>query len=281
MARTIKTASATAQELRDLLNAKYGIGGTAYWKDKALRNKLIDLGFSDEQFELPDAAPAPEASKAGPAVKKPRAVARKSVKTAKPDAAKMAGMPDEELHALFVSQGFSDQIASDMVALRTGRETTDDGIPLGEDDVVSGLENLGFTKSVAQELLGLRGMQKIGDVFGPGLEDKFVTVNIRRGAEKHGDQAVHVLVNGVRIDIPRGVDWPIRTPFLEALMHSEEIVYDEIKKPEEGLIPKKRIVLSYPVICKTAVPYDRERAEDIAREAQRSVRNQNAHMRVA
>ena len=145
--------------------------------------------------------------------------------------------------------------------------------------LVQGLMAQGMPEDEAKDIAGLtvnaQIQKQIRDSdevpYGPGKEHLYVTVRIRAEKGRGGNAPVPVSVNGNTIYIPRGVDQPIRTPFLEALMHAEQIVYEEILRPDEYGTPhtehRPRKSLTYPVELLTPIPYDRDEAEHVAQGA--------------
>ena len=113
-----------------------------------------------------------------------------------------------------------------------------------------------------------------GLVYGPGKENLYVTISIARGQGRMGNVPVPVMVNGVRQDIPRGVPWPVRTPFVEALMHAETIEYEEVVDAPHlprRYIPRKS--LSYPTQIMSSRPYDLAEARRVAEESTEALRS--------
>lgn len=147
------------------------------------------------------------------------------------------------------------------------------------EQLVQALMSQGMPEDEARDVAGLtvnaQIQKKIRDTdevpYGPGKEDLYVTVRIRPGQGKFGNEAVPLSVNGSTIHVPRGVDYPIRTPYLECLMHAEQIVYEEILRPDEYGVPhvehRPRKSLTHPVELLTPIPYDREEAERVAQQA--------------
>lgn len=146
------------------------------------------------------------------------------------------------------------------------------------DALVQALVQQGYNEAQARDLAGAtaethrRNLAANGEpAYGPGKEDLFVTVRIDPGPEKNGRVSmapVPVCVNGERIDIPRGIDWPIRTPFLEALEHAENITYDLVQPTPDDqpkLVP--HMAKAYPFQLLTPVPYDQAQAERVAEKA--------------
>ena len=83
---------------------------------------------------------------------------------------------------------------------------------------------------------------------GPGAEKMWCTIVIAVSEQQGGDQPVPAGVNGVVQFIPRGKECEVRVPFVEVLMHAQEIVYDPVMEPDginTRLVP--RVVQSYPL----------------------------------
>lgn len=146
------------------------------------------------------------------------------------------------------------------------------------DALVRALVSQGYGERQARDLAGAtaetvqrRQLDTGAKPYGAGMEDLYVTVRIDPGPEKNGKVSmapVHVAVNGERIDIPRGIDWPIRTPFLEALEHAQRIEYDLVQpspEVEAKLVP--HWVKAYPFSLLTPVPYDKAQADSVAERA--------------
>lgn len=156
-----------------------------------------------------------------------------------------------------------------------GHADEDDEEPsLSPEALVKALMEQGMAEEQAREIAGLaknayerkHGPDELP--YGPGKEELYVTVNIAKTKDKFGGEDVPVMVNGTRIDIPRGIDWPIRTPFYESLIHSEEISYEEVIIADH--LPREfrpRITQSYPVTLVTPVPYDQAEARRVSQAA--------------
>lgn len=147
------------------------------------------------------------------------------------------------------------------------------------DALVQALVQQGYGEAQARDLAGAtvethrRDLAANGEpAYGPGKEDLYVTVRIDPGQEKNGKVSMapaFLVVNGERIDVPRGIDWPIRTPFLEALEHAEVINYQLVQPTpddEPRLIP--HYSKAYPFQLLTPVPYDKAHAAKVAEKAQ-------------
>ena len=140
---------------------------------------------------------------------------------------------------------------------------------------------MGMPEQEARELAGdtvnariARMVRTSGEMpYGPGKEHLYVTVNVAPAEGKLGNEPVPLSVNGQVINIPRGVDFPIRTPYLECLMHAEQIVYDEIMRRDQNGNPtvehRPRKTPAYPISLITPVPYGRAEAEIVAEQAQK------------
>lgn len=164
-------------------------------------------------------------------------------------------------------------------------EDDDDEQPsLSPEALVNALVDQGMNEDEAREIAGLaknayeRKHAPDELPYGPGKEDLYVTVHIAKTKDKFGGEPVPVVVNGDRIDIPRGVDWPIRTPYYENLMHSEEITYEEIIIAEH--LPREyrpKYTQSYPVRLVTPVPYDKAEAQKLAQVAMAELLRSRPH----
>ena len=162
------------------------------------------------------------------------------------------------------------------VAVEVEIDAASGDTPNTPESIVRALVAQGMDEDEAKEVAGIAQSQHMrkrmlatGEApYGPGKENMYVTVRIARGAGKFGNHPVHVSVNGERVDIPRGIDWPIRTPYLEVLMHAEQILYEEVMTaPDQPRQHRPRKVLAYPVEYVSDVPYDRRQAERVAAQA--------------
>ena len=64
--------------------------------------------------------------------------------------------------------------------------------------------------------------------YGPGKENDYFTIHVAVGSEDDGAHDAMLQVNGRRKDVPRGVDWPVNSVYLECLDHAERKVYEEV-----------------------------------------------------
>ena len=147
------------------------------------------------------------------------------------------------------------------------------------DKLVAALVAQGMPEDEAKDVAGLtvnaqiqKQLRETDELpYGPGKEHLYVTVRIRPERGKFGNEAVPLSVNGNTIWVPRGVDHPIRTPYLECLMHAERIEYEQILRPDEHGTPhvehRPRKSLTHPVELLTPIPYDRAEAEKVAEKA--------------
>lgn len=169
-------------------------------------------------------------------------------------------------------------------ATRRPEDDDDEEPSLSPEALVKALMEQGMAEDQAREIAGLaknayerkHGPDELP--YGPGKEKLYVTVHIAKTKDKFGGEPVPVMVNGDRIDIPRGVDWPIRTPYFEALMHSEEITYEEIVIADH--LPREyrpKIIQSYPVRLITPVPYDQAEARRVSQIATQELLRSRPH----
>ena len=135
------------------------------------------------------------------------------------------------------------------------------------DHAVAALIEGGMPEPDARQLLNLaekgRVAQKVAKatsrgekVYGPGKESMYASISLHAGAGKEGGWDLQVAVNGRRKDIPRAIDWPLPTPFVEALDHTIRIVYEEVYISPE--LPRRhvpRAVHKYPFQV-VAGPYE-------------------------
>ena len=127
----------------------------------------------------------------------------------------------------------------------------------------------GMTESDARQLInlaekgraaqGLAEAKARGDLpYGPGKEHMYCTINVGVGSGKEGAWDLSLMVNGNRKDIPRGIDWPVSTVFVEDLEHAERIVYEEVFVSNE--LPRRHVprrTLKYPFRI-VAGPYEHD-----------------------
>ena len=149
------------------------------------------------------------------------------------------------------------------------------------DHAVAALIAGGMPESDARALIGLAEKGKAAESvrkarargekpYGPGKEHLYCTVNLHAGSGKEGGWDVQTMVNGRRKDIPRAIDWPIPSAFVEVLDHTIRIVYEEVFISPD--LPRRhvpRAVRKYPYDL-VAGPYDHDeylRQSAIAAEA--------------
>lgn len=236
----VKIADAKASDLRKYLKEKYGIDRPPSATRASLLKVLRDMGDMPEELVLEGDAPAPAELVHGDGI-----------------AAKVPAShdpTDEELEA--EASTFDPEV------------------------LVQSLMSQGMDEDEAKEVAGLtktahlqkqfRDMDEVP--YGPGKEHLYVTVNIRPGKGQYGHRPIPLSVNGEVIYVPRGIDYPIRTPYLECLMHAEEIHYEEVLVADEYGVPftehRPRKSLTHPVSLVTPIPYDREEAERVGAKAE-------------
>ena len=117
---------------------------------------------------------------------------------------------------------------------------------------------------IAEEAIARAARDPNKPVYGPDTAHLFATIHIDAGNDKLGNEDVFIAVNGNRIDIPRGVDWPVPCPFVEVLDHAEKMNYDMVVDAPHlprRYVPRK--VKEYPFRV-VSQPYDRAEAERVA-----------------
>ena len=237
----IRFDEASAAQLRAFLKERYGIDRHHTSTRASLLKVIREVGETGEEFEL-IGAPTPT---------EPEAATE-----ARPAPGNGQAEPDDD----------------------------DEEPSLSPEALVRALMDQGMAEDQAREIAGLaknayerkHGPDELP--YGPGKENLYVTVHIAKTKDKFGGEPVSVVVNGDRIDIPRGVDWPIRTPYFENLMHSEEIVYEEVVIADH--LPREyrpKYVQSYPVRLITPVPYDQAEARRVSQVATQELLRSRPH----
>lgn len=228
----IRFEDASAADLRQYLKERHNIDRPALSNKKSLLKTLRDIGEDGEEFEI-----------AG------------------------SGSP-----------GGKPANGADAHRAPTDEELEREANSFDPEKLVEALMAQGMAEDEAREVAGLtvnaQIQKQIGDgemPYGPGKEDLYVTVRIRPEKGKFGSEPVPLSVNGNLLYVPRGVDFPIRTPYLECLMHAEQIVYEDVVRLDEYGVPHHRHVpkktLTHPVELLTPIPYDRAQAEKVAAKA--------------
>ena len=167
-------------------------------------------------------------------------------------------------------EGETDAAAAQAEAERAAQE-------FDTDLLVQALVAQGMDEPQAVQLAGMTAQARVAAnaretgerPYGPGKEHMYVTVRIGRKSGKFGDEPIPLGVNGSVVYVPRDIDWPIRTPYLEVLMHAEQIEYDEIMvAPDQPRVHVPRKTLAHPVHFVSPAPYDRSEAMRVANQAQ-------------
>ena len=139
--------------------------------------------------------------------------------------------------------------------------------------------NLAEAGRTAMRLSQVRASRAKGEKpYGPGKEEDYYTVNIASGSEDDGGFDALLQVNGRRKDVPRGVDWPLNSIYIECLDHAERKVYEEVFIRDD--LPRRyvpRIVLKYPYQIVDG-PYDREEFERRSAEAEAEMRARHGNL---
>ena len=234
--------AATAPQLRQYLKEAHGVDRHPNSGTTSLLKLIQELGETGDTFEL---AVDPGAGGAEPEC-------TASADPAPPAPAAAPGMsPSEAAH------GNSEEAFT-------------------PEKFVTTLRSMGMSEEDAYELAGLKAKaekdkagKRIPGKFGPEHDDMYVTVFVPTEKGKFGSAPVFTSVNGVRLDIPRGIEWPIRVPFYTMLLDAVEVQFDQVRAGpaahERHL--RARNSLAYPVELRTPEPYSRAVANEVAARA--------------
>ena len=203
--------TATSAQLRQYLKETHDVERHPNSGTASLLKLIRELGVTGDTFELQH-DPEVEAAPAAPA-------AQEATPAAPPPNSPAGLAPSEAAHGN-TEEAFTPQ------------------------KFVSSLMSLGMSEEEAYELAGLRAIAKAKKAaggtsggFGPEHDDMYVTVYIPPDKGKFAYAPVLTSVNGVRIDIPRGVEFPIRVPYYTMLMDAVQQDFVQVMIPGGGLDP--------------------------------------------
>ena len=161
---------------------------------------------------------------------------------------------------------------SDDDATILARDDADDAF--SDEAKVKGLIAAGMSEAdarayvgIAEKAIAMASRDPNKPVYGPDTVGMYATIHIDAGNDKLGNEDVFVAVNGNRLDIPRGVDWPVPCPYIEALAHAEKLVFEMVVDAPHlprRYVPRK--VHEYPFRV-VSQPYDRAEAVRVAQQS--------------